>query len=220
MSDDVFKIDQFTVVTDICPGQVSDVFEVIEEGTGKTFALKMLRDEIVTTPTDPDSKTILSQFKQEFKLGETLDHPNLVRVYEMKFKVQTLMPVTDPIAYFTMDHFRSQNVATAMTVDPLGTQRRIQKVLEQICDALGYVHSKGWIHRDIKPDNLLMTKSAEARLIDFSLACKTKKRSKIFWLSGIFEKRSKNAPIPLPPTDSPLADNEFHPESRTPLRAP
>ena len=179
MSDDVFKIDQFTVVTDIAPGQVSDVFEVIEEGSGKTFALKLLRDEVVTDPTHPDNKTILTQFKQEFKLGEILDHPNLVRVHEMKFKVQTLMPVKDPVAYFTMDYFRSQNLGTAMNADPLGTQRRIQKVLEQICEALGYVHSKGWIHRDIKPDNLLMTKSGEARLIDFSLACKIKKKSKI-----------------------------------------
>ena len=179
MSDDVFKIDQFTVVTDIAPGQVSDVFEVIEEGSGKTFALKLLRDEVVTDPTHPDNKTILTQFKQEFKLGEILDHPNLVRVHEMKFKVQTLMPVKDPVAYFTMDYFRSQNLGTAMNADPLGTQRRIQKVLEQICEAIGYVHSKGWIHRDIKPDTLLMTKSGEARLIDFSLACKIKKKSKI-----------------------------------------
>ncbi len=137
MSDDVFKIDQFTVVTDIAPGQVSDVFEVIEEGSGKTFALKLLRDEVVTDPTHPDNKTILTQFKQGFKLGEMLDHPNLVRVHEMKFKVQTLMPVKDPVAYFTLDYFRSQNLGTAMNADPLGTQRRIQKVLEQICEAIG-----------------------------------------------------------------------------------
>ena len=179
MSDDVFKIDQFTVIGDIAAGQVSDVFEVIEDGTGKNFALKLIREEILNTATEKSSKTILAQFKQEFKLGQLLEHPNLVQVHEMKFKAQTLLPVKDPIAYFTMDHFRSQNLKAAMTTDPEGTQRRLQKMLEQICEALGYVHSQGWVHRDIKPDNLLLTKSSESRLIDFSLACKIKKKHSI-----------------------------------------
>ena len=179
MSDEVFKIDQFTVIGDIAAGQVSDVFEVIEDGTGKNFALKLIREEILNTATEKSSKTILSQFKQEFKLGQLLEHPNLVQVYEMKFKAQTLLPVKDPIAYFTMDHFRSQNLKVAATHDPEGTQRQLQKMLEQICEALGYVHSQGWVHRDIKPDNLLLTKSSEARLIDFSLACKIKKKHSI-----------------------------------------
>ena len=178
MSDEAFKVDQFTVVTDIAPGQVSDVFEVVEDGTGRNLALKMLRREIVESAMEAPSKAIITQFKQEFKLGEILDHPNLIKVHDIKVKVQTLLPVKDPIAYFTMEYFRSQNLKSAMTADPTGTQRRIQRVLEQLCDALGYVHSKGWIHRDIKPDNILVTKTGEARLIDFSLACKVKKRSK------------------------------------------
>ena len=179
MPDDAFKIDQFTIIGDIAAGQVSDVFEAVEDGSGKHFALKLLRDEIVQNSMEKASRTILSQFKQEFKLGQILEHPNLVHVHEFKFKVQTLLPVKDPIAYFTMDYFRSQNLNVAMSSDPLGTQRRLQKILEQICDAMGYVHSKGWIHRDIKPDNLLLTKAGEARLIDFSLACKIKQRHKI-----------------------------------------
>jgi len=179
VSDDVFKIDQFTIIGDIASGQVSDVFEAVQDGSGKHFALKLLRDDIVQNSMQKESRTILSQFKQEFKLGQLFEHPNLVHVHEIQFKVQTLLPVKEPIAYFTMDYFRSQNLKAAMSSDPLGTQRRLQKMLEQICEALGYVHSKGWVHRDVKPDNLLLTRSAEARLIDFSLACKINQRHRI-----------------------------------------
>ena len=77
MSDDVFKIDQFTIIGDIAAGQVSDVFEAVEDGSGKHFALKLLRDEIVKNSMQKASRTILSQFKQEFKLGQILEHPNL-----------------------------------------------------------------------------------------------------------------------------------------------
>ncbi|MFP6767103.1 MAG: serine/threonine-protein kinase, partial [Planctomycetaceae bacterium] len=179
MADGEFKIDQYTVIGDIAAGQVSDVFEVMEEGTGNRTALKMLREEIVTDPGSKESKVILSQFKQEFKLGEMLEHPNLVSVYDFKMKIQVLMPIKDPIAYFTMDYFRSQNLKTAMTADLSNTQQKLERLLEQICEAVGYIHSKGWIHRDIKPDNLLLTKASEARVIDLSLAMKINKRSKI-----------------------------------------
>ena len=118
MSDDVFKIDQFTIIGDIASGQVSDVFEAVQDGSGKHFALKLLRDDIVQNSMQKDSRRVLSQFKQEFKLGQLFEHPNLVHVHEIQFKVQTLLPVKEPIAYFTMDYFRSQNLKAAMSSDP------------------------------------------------------------------------------------------------------
>ena len=169
MSDDAFKIDQFTIIGDIASGQVSDVFEAVQDGSGKHFALKLLRDDIVQNSMQKESRTILSQFKQEFKLGQLFEHPNLVHVHEIQFKVQTLLPVKEPIAYFTMDYFRSQNLKAAMSSDLLGTQRRLQKMLEQICEAIGYVHSKGWVHRDVKPDNIFCCEDGTLKLMDLGL---------------------------------------------------
>ena len=171
MSDGEFRIgEKYTVIGDIAAGEVSDVFEVVEDGTSNRFALKLLRENAL------EDRSIVAQFRQEAKIGQTLEHPNLVRVYDTLVKVTTLLPVKNPIAFLTMDMFRSQNIKTFLDNDQVGLQRRLQRLLEQVCEALIYLHEKGWIHRDVKPDNLLMNKAAEARLIDFSLAVRNKKR--------------------------------------------
>ena len=51
----------------------------------------------------------------------------------------------------------------------MSLQVRIGRLFEQLCQALGYLHAQGWVHRDVKPDNILFNKSSELRLIDFSL---------------------------------------------------
>jgi serine/threonine-protein kinase len=49
---------------------------------------------------------------------------------------------------------------------------RIRSLFDSVCQALSHVHSRGWIHRDVKPDNVLMNKVGEIRLVDFSLSSK------------------------------------------------
>ena len=56
--------------------------------------------------------------------------------------------------------------------DGVSLQIRVVRLFEQLCQALGYMHDLGWVHRDVKPDNILFNKASELRLIDFSLSTK------------------------------------------------
>ncbi len=88
-----------------------------------------------------------------------------------------------------MEHFRSTNLKLQiMRGEGIKIRPRLRKILKQFCQSLGYLHSKGWVHRDIKPDNLLVNASAEVRLIDFAISVRA-----ATGLSRLFSGKTKAA---------------------------
>ena len=100
----------------------------------------------------------------EAKLGMDLRHPNLVRVYEF---------VKDPNQpYFVMELFTGYHLKMPIarpSVYPM-PKRQLHRIIEQAASALAYMNDKGWVHRDVKPENILYNKSGEVRVIDYALA--------------------------------------------------
>jgi serine/threonine protein kinase len=157
-SDD--RIGGYRYVRTIHPGHTSVVMEVVQEGTQRRFALKQL---LASRAEDRDEYTA---FMREAKLGMELRHPNLIRVYEI---------VKDPIQpYFVMELFGGQHLKLSIarpSLYPMPTTL-LHRIIEQAALALSYMHDKGWVHRDVKPENILFNKSGEVRLIDYALAKK------------------------------------------------
>jgi serine/threonine protein kinase len=152
------KIGGFRYVRTIHPGATSVVLEVVQESTGKRFALKQLQE---SRAADPDER---KSFAFEAKLGMQLRHPNLVHVHEY---------FRNPIQpYFIMDLFPSYHLKLPIarpSVYPMPVAQ-LHRIITQAASGLFYLHEKGWIHRDIKPENILANKSGEVRVIDFALA--------------------------------------------------
>lgn len=164
------KIGSYKVIRTLLRGQTCDVLEVVQDGSGKRFALKQLRE---SSGVDASEKRA---FAFEAKLGMELSHPNLIRVYE--FNPKGLTP------YFLMDYFPSISLRPMIAQPdkyPLNARQK-RRVIEQSATALLYMHEKGWVHRDIKPENVLVNKVGEARLIDYALA----KRPKSGMLNKLF----------------------------------
>ncbi len=157
-SDD--RIGGYRFVRTIHPGHTSVVMEVVQEGTQRRFAMKQL---LASRAEDRDELRI---FMREAKLGMELRHPNLMRVYEV---------VKDPVQpYFVMELFGGQHLKLSIarpTVYPMPLTL-LHRIIEQAASALAYMHDKGWVHRDVKPENILYNKSGEVRLIDYALAKK------------------------------------------------
>lgn len=155
MSEDDLTIDGFQLTTCVGSGGTSQVWEVVEQGTNRHLAMKIVYSKV------PDYKECKAILKHEAAVFKTLDHPNIVKFD----RYQSSRDWT----YLLMEYFRAPNIKQQIKVDIIPVHARVKPLMEQVCLALAHIHQKGWIHRDLKPDNILMNRAAEVRLVDFSL---------------------------------------------------
>jgi serine/threonine protein kinase len=151
------QIGGFRFVRMIHPGATSVVIEVVQESTQKRFALKQLLESHA-------SSAERKAFAFEAKLGMQLRHPNLVRVHEY------IRSGHQP--YFIMDLFPAIHLKLPIarpSVYPMPVEH-LHRIMEQAAAALHYMHEQGWIHRDVKPENILVNKSGDVKVIDYALA--------------------------------------------------
>jgi serine/threonine protein kinase len=151
------RIGGFRVIRTIHPGATTMVLEVMQESTKRRFALKQMLESRASAE---DRK----RFAFEAKLGMQLFHPNLIRVHE--FFPRAFPP------YFIMDLFPATHMKLPIarpSVYPMPTEH-LHRIFEQAAAGLHYMHEKGWIHRDVKPENILVNKSGDVKVIDVALA--------------------------------------------------
>jgi eukaryotic-like serine/threonine-protein kinase len=155
---DTDKIDDYELVNCVATGSTTQIWEVKKSGSNQPLAMKLMLDEALE---DPEAKKSL---KHEATIGKMMEHPNIINIFDLK--------ITKTVGYFTMEYFRAGNLKALVRSNPGLAQARAKKLVESLAQALGYFHEKGWIHRDVKPDNVLLNKGGEVRLIDFSLSSK------------------------------------------------
>lgn len=100
--------------------------------------------------------------RHEFSVGKTLDHPEVITVHEYG--------TCRDGAFLVMELFRTPNLKQWIHQGLKHLHYRITDILMRAAEGLGHLHEKGWVHRDVKPDNFLLAEDGEMRLIDFNLA--------------------------------------------------
>ncbi len=158
MSENPVTIDSYQLVNCLATGRHTQVWEASDLSSSRSVALKILLPEAFAVRTQKQS------MKYEAKVGSQLDHPNIVKVLDCV--------VNRSHAYIAMELFRANNLKVQLRNDIHSIWLRARKLIESIAEALGHMHTRNWIHRDVKPENILLNKASEARLIDFSLAAR------------------------------------------------
>lgn len=139
-------------------GQTSEVWEVVEATGKQRFAMKLLLPEKASIGSE---RRLLSH---EAKIGMKLSHPKIIRFHSF---------VNDKHnPFILMEYFPSQNLKLRIMrgQNEAFIMPKMRSLLEQMILSLDYLHSRGWVHRDVKPDNYLVSKGGDVRLIDFALA--------------------------------------------------
>lgn len=158
-------------------GQTSQVWEVVEVSSHRHFAMKLLLPEHV------DNAEHRKLLFHEASVGLKLAHGNIIRIVTVN--------KSDKNPYFVMEFFPGGSLKQRL----LRKQQDFIKeyahpIFRQGATALAFMNAQGWVHRDVKPDNLLCNSAGEVRLIDFALAKRVEKPS---LFGGLFRKRGKVA---------------------------
>jgi serine/threonine protein kinase len=115
----------------------------------------------------------------EASVGKTLAHPNIIRIVAVGKKGEQ--------PYFVMEYFPAGALRMRiMAKEWEFIREKGQDILKQAATALAFMNAQGWVHRDVKPDNILVNSGGEVRLIDFALAQRPPKDffSKLFARKG------------------------------------
>jgi len=153
-----FRIGTFQVIGTLGSGANSKILHIRRSADGKNYALK------VVPITGPEDHKFIDQARHEFRVAQMLDHPNLIKIYALEtvkdwmFRVRKLHLLIEYVNGKTLD-----------TCPPLSMPRLVQ-VFEKVAEALVHMHRRNVRHGDLKPNNILVSRSGDVKVIDYGLA--------------------------------------------------
>ena len=148
---------QYEVEREIGRGGMSVVFRARDRRLNRLVAIKVLPPELAYDPA------IRTRFTREAQTAAQLAHAHIVPIYDVGEK--------DGLAHFVMALVTGGNLAELLAREPRQPIEEARRILREIADALAYAHARGVIHRDIKPDNILLdAASGRAMVSDFGIA--------------------------------------------------
>jgi serine/threonine-protein kinase len=150
------KESRFEIISKISEGGMAEIFLVRDKTSGGEFALKRLLERHCL------NRRIVRMFYREAEILSRLNHPDILKVYE--YGKENRQP------FVVMEYFKSSHLRELIKKDPQFDIDRGLSILYQVAAALDYVHSRGIIHMDVKPANVLVSDRMKIKLTDFGMA--------------------------------------------------
>ena len=145
----------FRVVSAIGRGGMGEVFEAEDSRLGRVVAIKILPAAVAS---DPERR---GRFEREARAVAALNHPNIVTIHAVE--------EADGVHFIAMERVAGRPLSEL--IPPTGMPvRRLLDVAVQIADAVGAAHAQGITHRDLKPDNIMVSDDGRVKVLDFGLA--------------------------------------------------
>ena len=156
---------KYKIEGELASGGMGAILRVIDQDLQRPLAMKVIK------PAFKNDEEILKDFIREAKITGLLEHPNIIPIHELGLSEETGL-------FFTMKLARGESLHHILTEIKKGTPQYVKKynmfyllnIFRRICDAVSFAHSKGIIHEDIKPHNVIVGQHGEVLLMDWGLA--------------------------------------------------
>jgi eukaryotic-like serine/threonine-protein kinase len=150
-------------------GQVSQVFEVVEPHSNRHFAMKVL------LPEAAEKSEVRNNLFHEAEVGTKLRHENVIHILKVSRDAHS--------PHFIMEYFPSGSMRNRlMAKDFTFIKEHGRSIFKQAATGLAYMHGNGWVHCDVKPDNMLVNAAGQLKWIDFAITRKVPKGlAKLFY---------------------------------------
>ncbi|MFN7951320.1 MAG: protein kinase [bacterium] len=154
--DDYLFDGRYRIVRKLGAGGIGAVFLARDESLDETVALKVLK------PMTDVSDDVVGRFKQEIKITRRIVHPNVVRTYDFG--------ECGSLPYVAMEYVGGRDLKRMLREVGRFSVAEGTRIVRAVCGALAAAHRLDVVHRDIKPQNILIDAEGEVKLIDFGIA--------------------------------------------------
>lgn len=149
------RIGKFRILDLLAPPAMALVYKAEQDNPKRTVVLKIPRGGQLT------SREVRERFLREVALAARLQHPAIIPVLEAG--------EIDGTPFYTMPYIEGRSLSDHLTAEKPGLTEKIA-LFEAACEVVQALHAEGLVHRDLKPDNLLVDRYGKVRLLDFGLA--------------------------------------------------
>ncbi|MEJ2212249.1 MAG: protein kinase, partial [Anaerolineae bacterium] len=149
------KFGPYEITAKVGEGGMAVVYKGYQQSLNRYVAIKVLRAELA------QDKEFVERFRREALSVADLSHPNILHVYDAGF--------SDGVYYIVMAYVDGGSLKEMVMRGPMDMDYAIS-IVAQVADALQHAHQHGLVHRDVKPNNILMTRDGRPLLTDFGIA--------------------------------------------------
>ena len=151
-----FLADRYEIIEKIGTGGMSDVYRAVDQVLGREIAVKVLKEEFAK------DENFVSKFRSEAQNAARLEHPNIVNIYDVGSE--------DGLYYIIMEYVEGITLKTYIEKKGHLNYKEVISIAIQVGRGIEAAHKNNIIHRDIKPQNIIISKEGKVKVTDFGIA--------------------------------------------------
>src|SRR5262245_28710954 len=174
---EIKQIGKFQILGTLGSGAHSSILHIRRSADSKQYALK------VVPIGGAEEQKFLEQAQHEYRVGQMLDHPNLIKIYALETPRDWLLRIRK--VHLLIEYVNGKTLDTFQRI----AMPQLVQIFERVAAGMVHMHRRGVCHADLKPNNIVLSRSAEVKVIDYGLA----------WIRGEQKDRVQGTPEYMAP---------------------